>query len=149
MKSIRTEYRHTIYASYIGYITQAIINNYAPLLFLTFRQEFGLSLAQITMITSLNFAFQLLVDALAAKFVDRIGYRTCVAAAHVFAAAGLAGMACLPSLSGNAYAGILISVILYAVGGGLIEVLISPIVEACPTKEKEAAMKAAPRKKVL
>ena len=140
MKSIRTEYRHTIYASYIGYITQAIINNYAPLLFLTFRQEFGLSLAQITMITSLNFAFQLLVDALAAKFVDRIGYRTCVAAAHVFTAAGLAGMAYLPSLSGNAYAGILISVILYAVGGGLIEVLISPIVEACPTKEKEAAM---------
>lgn len=140
MNKIRTSYEHTIYASYIGYITQAIINNFAPLLFLTFASEYNLSLDKITFITTLNFAVQLVIDLLATKVIDRIGYRKCVIAAHICAAIGLIGMACLPSILGNAYAGILIAVVLYAVGGGLIEVLISPIVEACPTKKKEAAM---------
>lgn len=138
MKAL-TDYRHTIYASYIGYITQAIVNNLAPLLFLTFRAEFGLSLGQITLITTLNFLVQLTVDLLSARFADRLGYRSLVVAAHVLSAAGLIGLALLPSLL-PPYAGVLISVILYAIGGGLIEVLISPIVEACPTDEKNGAM---------
>lgn len=140
MNKIRTSYEHTIYASYIGYITQAIVNNFAPLLFLTFASDYNLSFDKITFITTLNFAVQLVIDLLATKVIDRIGYRKCVIAAHICAAIGLIGMACLPSILGNAYAGILIAVVLYAVGGGLIEVLISPIVEACPTKKKEAAM---------
>ncbi len=139
MKRLKN-YEHTIYASYIGYITQAIVNNFAPLLFLTFASEYQLTLDKITLITTINFAVQLLVDFLSAKLIDKIGYRTAVVAAHVFAAAGLLGMAFLPGLLGNAYAGIMVAVILYAVGGGIIEVLISPIVEACPTEKKEAAM---------
>ena len=138
MKAL-TDYRHTIYASYIGYIPQAIVNNLAPLLFLTFRAEFGLSLGQITLITTLNFLVQLTVDLLSARFADRLGYRSLVVAAHVLSAVGLIGLALLPSLL-PPYAGVLISVILYAIGGGLIEVLISPIVEACPTDEKNGAM---------
>lgn len=134
-----TSYNHTIYASYIGYITQAAVNNFAPLLFLTFSREFRLTLAQLTLITTVNFSVQLLVDLLSARFVDRIGYRACAVAAHVFSALGLAGLAVLPGLLPS-YAGILTAVVLYAVGGGLIEVLISPIVEACPTQKKEAAM---------
>ena len=133
-------YTHTIYASYVGYITQAIVNNLSPLLFLTFSRQFGLSLDKITLITTVNFAVQLAVDLLSAHFVDRIGYRVCIVAAHVFSAAGLVGLALLPWLIPGAYGGILISVVLYAIGGGLIEVMISPIVEACPTEKKDAAM---------
>lgn len=138
--SIRDNYNHTIYASYVGYITQAIVNNFAPLLFLTFSRQFGLSLDKLALITTINFAVQLLVDLVSARVVDRIGYRICVVAAHVLSAAGLVGLAVLPRLLPDAYAGILVAVVLYAVGGGLIEVLISPIVESCPTERKEAAM---------
>lgn len=133
-------YEHTIYASYMGYITQAIINNFAPLLFLTFSSDYHLTLDKITLITTINFAVQLLVDFVSAKLLDKIGYRVSVVAAHVFAALGLLGMAFLPDILGNAYAGLLAAVVLYAIGGGVIEVLISPIVEACPTEKKEAAM---------
>lgn len=137
---IRQSYEHTIYAAYLGYITQAIINNFAPLLFLTFSRSFSLSLDEITLITTINFAVQLCVDFLCAKFIDKIGYRAAIISAHVFCTVGLLGLAFLPSLLGNAYAGIMASVVLYAIGGGIIEVLISPIVEACPTEKKEAAM---------
>lgn len=134
------KYEHTIYASYLGYITQAIVNNFAPLLFLTFSKQYDLTLDKITFITTLNFFIQLITDFLAAKYVDRIGYRPCVVAAHVFSCGGLIAMAFLPDLLPNSYIGLLIAVTLYAVGGGLIEVLISPIVEACPTEKKEAVM---------
>ena len=136
---IRENYNATIYASYLGYVTQAIVNNFAPLLFLIFARDFGLSLTQITVITTVNFAVQLGVDLLSARVVDRIGYRPCIVAAHVFAAAGLVGLALLPHVL-PAYAGLMVSVVLYAVGGGITEVMISPIVEACPTERKEAAM---------
>lgn len=140
MTDVRKNYRHTIYASYIGYITQAIVNNLAPLLFLIFRDEFSLPLSKITFIVTLNFGIQLIVDLISAKFVDRIGYRICVIGAHVFAAAGIIGMAILPDLLPDSYAGLLIAVVCYAIGGGLIEVLISPIVEACPTDNKASVM---------
>ena len=123
MKIRKLSYEHTIYASYIGYITQAIDNNFVPLLFLTFSSEYELTFNKITLITTVNFLTQL-----------------SVMAAHLFAAAGLSGLAVFPKLFENAYAGIMLSVICYAIGGGIIEVLISPIVEACPTKKKEAAM---------
>lgn len=139
MKRLKN-YEHTIYASYLGYITQAIVNNFAPLLFLTFARDFDLTLDKITFITTLNFAVQLTVDLLATKFVDKIGYRPCVLAAHIFSFLGLNAMAFLPDLAGNSYIGLIISVVLYAIGGGIIEVLISPIVEACPTEKKEGAM---------
>lgn len=133
-------YKGTILCSYTGYITQAIVNIFAPLLFITFHQEFSISLSQITLITTLNFLTQLLVDLLSAKFIDRIGYRTSIVGAHVFSAAGLIGMAFLPDLLPNPFMGLIISVVIYAVGGGIIEVLISPIVEACPSDDKASAM---------
>ena len=131
---------HTLTASYLSLITQATVNNLAPLLLLTFRAQWGLSLEQLTLLTTLNFSVQLVVDLLSAKAVDKIGYRPCMIAAHVLAAAGLAGLAALPAIFGSAYAGLMAAVVLYAMGGGLIEVLVSPIVEACPTPRKEAAM---------
>ncbi|MFA6948243.1 MAG: MFS transporter, partial [Eubacteriales bacterium] len=138
--SIRTNYNHTIAASYIGYITQAIINNFAPLLFLTFSSSFGISLDKITLLVTINFGIQLCIDLLSAKFVDKIGYRVSIVAAHLFAAAGLCAMGILPYLLPDPYVGLLISIFLYAIGGGLTEVLISPIVEACPTDSKSGAM---------
>ncbi len=144
MKNRTREYRHTIWASYLGYVTQAVVNNLSPLLFLTFRSEYGIGLEKITLLITLNFGIQLLVDLLSALRIDRIGYRTGVVAAHICAALGLAGLSVLPELCGrlfgSPYAGLVICVILYALGGGLIEVLISPIVEACPTESKDAAM---------
>ena len=133
-------YEKTIYACFVGYIVQAIFNNFVPLLFLTFEKTYHIPLGQITMLITINFGIQLLVDLLSAKFVDKIGYRICIVTAHVCAAAGLLGLVFLPELVGNAYAGLLAAVIIYAVGGGLIEVLISPIMESCPTKNKEKAM---------
>lgn len=138
--SVRKNFQHTVYASYLGYVTQAIVNNFAPLLFLIFREEYGFSLSQITWMTGLNFIIQLLVDSLSGKFIDKIGYRISILAAHIFAAAGLIGMGILPSLFENAYGGMLLAIVLYAIGGGIIEVLISPIVQACPSENKAAAM---------
>lgn len=138
--SIRGNYNHTLYACYTGYITQAIVNNFAPLLFLTFQSAFGLSLDKVALLVTINFGVQLTVDYLSARFVDRIGYRPCIVAAHVLSALGLIGLALFPSILPSAYVGLVIAVVLYAIGGGLIEVLISPIVEACPTERKEAAM---------
>lgn len=140
LQSIRKSYEHTIYASYIGYITQAIVNNFVPLLFLTFATDYQLSLDRITLLTTVNFLVQLAVDLLSAKVIDRIGYRVSIIFAHFCAGIGLVGLAVFPALFGNAYAGIMAAVVLYAIGGGVIEVLISPIVEACPTTKKEAAM---------
>jgi MFS family permease len=138
--NIRSDYSHTVRACYAGYITQAIVNNFAPLLFLTFRSSFGIPLSSVTLLVTINFAVQLLVDLLAAKYVDRFGYRISIVAAHVFAAAGLAGLAFFPSLGGNPFAGLVASVVLYAIGGGILEVLVSPIVEACPSDDKASAM---------
>ena len=138
--AVRKNYNHTIYACYIGYITQAIVNNFVPLLFLTFVADYQLSLDRITLITTVNFLVQLLVDLVAVRVVDGIGYRPCLIFGHVCAAAGLIGLAFLPQLFGNAYLGVMSSVVLYAIGGGLMEVLVSPVVEACPTQKKEAAM---------
>lgn len=137
---MKLQYKHTIYASFIGYIVQAIINNFVPLLFLTFQSEYGISLDKIALLTGMNFGIQLFVDLLAAKFADKIGYRPCIIAAHVFSAAGLVGLTFLPGLLANPYIGLCLAIGTYAIGGGLIEVLISPIVEACPGDEKEKAM---------
>ncbi len=133
-------YRRTLYASYIGYITQAIINNLAPLLFVTFQQEFALSVAQIGFLVTFNFAVQICVDFLATYFVDRVGYKPCIIAAHIFSTLGLVGLSVLPGLFPNAYAGLLLAIMISAMGGGLLEVLVSPIVEALPTEGKSAHM---------
>ena len=137
---MKTNYKPTIYACFVGYIVQAIINNFAPLLFLTFQDSYGIPLSKITFLVTFNFLFQLAVDLIAAVVIDKIGYRVAAVAAHVFAAIGLVSMAFLPELMPDPFAGLLISVVIYALGGGLLEVLISPIVEACPTDNKEAAM---------
>ncbi len=137
--SIRTNSRHTIFACYGGYITQAIVNNFLPLLFLIFQDTFDIPIEQITLLVTINFLVQLAVDFIAAKVVDKIGWRRCLVAAHIFSAAGLAGLAFLPYLL-PPFAGIILCVVLYAVGGGLIEVLVSPVVEACPTENKAGVM---------
>lgn len=133
-------YDRTIYACFTGYIVQAIVNNFVPLLFLTFHGSYGIPMSKITLLITLNFCLQLLVDLASAGFVDRIGYRASAVLAHVCAASGLAMLAFLPELFRDPFHGILISVAVYAVGGGLLEVLISPIVESCPSRNKEAAM---------
>lgn len=133
-------YKKTLFACYLGFITQAIAANFAPLLFLKFHKDYAIPLGKIALISTMFFLTQLIVDILCARFVDRIGYRRCVVASELCSAAGLIGLAFLPELFRDPFTGIIISVIVYAVGSGLIEVLCSPIVEACPFEHKEAVM---------
>ena len=133
-------YQHTLYACFIGYIVQAVVNCFVPLLFVTFQGQYGIPLDQITLLITVNFLIQLVIDLLSAGFIDRIGYRASALLAHAFAAAGLVALTVLPEVVPGHFGGILAAVCLYAVGGGLLEVLISPIVEACPTSNKEGAM---------
>ena len=137
---MKNQYSRTITACFTGYIVQAVVNNFVPLLFLTFQKSYGIPLSQITLLVTFNFGIQLLVDLLSVGFVDRIGYRASMIIAHVLSAAGLILLTILPEALPSPFAGILTAVMIYAVGGGLLEVLVSPVVEACPSDNKEKAM---------
>ena len=137
---MKNNYQKTLYACFVGYIVQAIVNNFAPLLFLTFQSTYHIPLSSITMLVTINFGLQLLVDMASVGFVDKIGYRVSLLIAHIFATVGIVALAVLPELTPNAFVGLLAAVVIYAIGGGLLEVLVSPVVEACPTDNKEKAM---------
>ncbi len=137
---MKNQYNKTITACFVGYIVQAIVNNFVPLLFLTFQRTYGIPLSRITILVTVNFGVQLVVDLVSVSFADRIGYRASMVMAHVFSAAGLIALTVLPEILPGSFAGILCSVVIYAVGGGLLEVLVSPVVEACPSDNKEKAM---------
>jgi fucose permease len=139
-KTLNRNYTKTIYTCFIGYIVQAIINNFVPLLFLTLQSEYSISLNNITMLVTINFGIQLVVDLLSAGFIDKLGYRVSIVLAHILAAAGLISLTVLPELFADSFTGLLTAVVIYAIGGGLLEVLVSPIVEACPTDNKEKTM---------
>ena len=132
--------RHTVRASYIGYLTQAITINFAPLLFVTFEETYHISLGKIGLLIGISFLIQLICDGLAAKFSDKINTRAAVIVAHLCAVFGMTGFAYLPNLMPDPYVGLVISVAVAAVGGGIIEVFISPIVEAAPTENKSGEM---------
>lgn len=134
------KYRKTLLACYLGLVTQAICANFAPLLFITFHDSYGITFSKLALISMVFFFTQLLVDLICAKIVDYIGYRTCVIAAEVTSGLGLAGLAFIPGLMSSPFAGIIVCVIIYAIGSGLTEVLVSPIIEACPFENKEGAM---------
>ena len=136
----KPNYKKTLRVCYLGFITQAIAANFAPLLFLKLHDDYQIALGLIALIPTAFFFTQLVVDIFCAKFVDRIGYRVSIVASEAFSAVGLIALAFLPGILPSAYAGIMISVVLYAIGSGLIEVLCSPIVEACPFENKEATM---------
>lgn len=133
-------YKHTLHACYFGFITQAIVNNLAPLLFIVFQNEFNISFEMIGRLILINFGTQIAADILAVKFVDRIGYRIAAVLAHIFSAVGLIGLGVLPNLLPSPYIGLVIAVVIYAIGGGIIEVLMSPIVDSLPGDAKASAM---------
>lgn len=137
---MKNNYKMTMYACFIGYIVQAVVNSFVPLLFVTFQTEYHIPLTQITLLITVNFVIQLVVDLLSAGFVDKIGYRASAIIAHACAGTGIFLLTILPELFSYPFYGILLAVMVYAIGGGLIEVLISPILEACPTDNKESAM---------
>lgn len=138
--SKKPNYKKTLAACYLGFVTQAISANFAPLLFLTFQSTYGITLEKIAMIPLVFYLTQLIIDLVATKLADKIGYRICVTASQVLSAVGLALMAILPEIVSAPFVGILVSVVLYAMGSGLIEVLVSPIVEACPFENKDGMM---------
>lgn len=136
---IRFTYKTTIVACFLGYIVQAIVNNFIPLLFITLQDTYQIPLSQITLLVTINFSIQLLIDMLASIFMDRIGYRASGVIAHICSAAGLILLTVLPNVM-DPFMGILLSIMVYAIGGGIIEVLVSPVMESCPTDNKEKAM---------
>ena len=137
---MKQTYQRTLTACYTGYVVQAIVNNFVPLLFLTFHNTYHISMNSITLLITLNFLIQLLIDVLSAGFIDRIGYRTAMILAHGTVTLGLVCLTFLPEVMPDPFIGLLMSVMIYAIGGGLLEVLVSPIVEALPTKNKEKTM---------
>ncbi len=137
---MENQYNKTITACFVGYIVQAVVNNFTPLLFLFFQKSYHIPLSQITLLVTFNFGIQLLVDLLSVGFIDKIGYRASMILAHVLSAAGLILLTVLPEILPVPFIGILIAVMIYAIGGGLLEVLVSPVVEACPSDNKEKAM---------
>lgn len=139
-KYMKSNYNRTMQACFLGFIVQAIVNNFLPLLFLTFQSSYDIPLSQITLLVTFNFGIQLLTDILAIGFIDKIGYRTSAVLAHILCMFGLVLLSFLPELLPTPFLGLLISVMVYAVGGGLLEVLMSPIAETCPTDNKEKAM---------
>ncbi len=134
------DYRRTRFACYIGYIVQAIVTNFAPLLFVHFSDKYGIPLTKITLLITINFGIQLFVDLVSTVLIDRIGFRTSFYLAHGFSAAGLIMLTFMPDIMPDPFVGILIPIVIYAIGGGLIEVVISPIIEACPAENKEKQM---------
>lgn len=132
--------KHTIFAGYVGYMTQALVINFSPLLFITFEKTYGISIGKIGLLIAISFLTQLSVDAFEAKFSSRFDTRKTIVLGHICSAVGMISFAFLPELLPDAYSGLIIATVLAAIGGGVIEVLISPIVEACPTKEKSASM---------
>ena len=137
---MRKNYKLTMLSCFGSYLTQSTVINFLPLLFITFHDSFGIPLQQITLLITINFIVQLVVDLLAAIFIDRVGYRVGAVGSQVFCSAGLILLAFLPNLMPTPFAGILVSVIVYSIGAGLIEALISPIVESTPSDNKETAM---------
>lgn len=137
---MRNQYNKTITACFVGYVVQAVVNNFVPLLFLHFQTTYEIPLSQITLLVTFNFGIQLLTDLVSVVFVDKIGYRASMILAHALTASGLLSLTILPEVLPVPFPGILISVMIYAVGGGLLEVLVSPVVEACPSDNKEKAM---------
>lgn len=139
-KYMKLTHKHTLAASYLGYITQAVVNNLTPLLFVVFETSLGISIGRISLLITVNFGVQMLVDLLSAKWINVIGTRRAIVAAHAFAAAGLVALGVLPYRTADPYVGVLCAVCLCAVGGGITEVLISPIVEALPSEDKAGSM---------
>ncbi|MDO4459333.1 MAG: MFS transporter [Clostridia bacterium] len=140
MNSSKPNYKRTMYSCFVAYIDQAIVASFAPLLFVMFHRSYGIPLSKITLLITINFVVQISVDLLCVKFVDKIGYRAAMILAHLTSAAGFIGLAFLPDLFADPFTGLLIATMVYAIGGGLLEVVVSPIVESCPTDNKEMAM---------
>lgn len=133
-------FKSTLFASFGGYVVQGIVNTFVPLLFITFQNEFGIPLSKITALITINFFLQLCVDLASAFFIDKIGYRACAFIANAFAALGLALLTILPRALPDPFVGLFLSVFVYALGGGLLEVVVSPIVESCPSENKSKTM---------
>ena len=133
-------FKYTVLACYIAYLTQALVINFTPLLYVTFQTELGLSLSQISLLIAINFGTQMLTDISSSPIVERIGHRTAVVTAHILCSAGMIGLYVFPAIMHNDFAAIILSTVICGMGGGLIEVMVSPIMEACPTKQKSAQM---------
>ena len=141
---MKPNYQHTMYACFLGFIVQAVVNNFVPLLFVMFQNHYGIPLSRITFLVTFNFGLQFLIDLCSAGFVERIGCRWSAVAAHFFAATGLLLLLILPDVMPDPFIGLLLAVMVYAIGGGLIEVLISPIVDGMPQSQQSSCHELAP-----
>ena len=133
-------YKSTIAACYIGSFVQAIIVNTTPILFIPLREQFGLTFQQMGLLVLINFISQVGCDILFSNAIDKYGFRRFVVAAHGLAVVGLVLFAASPLLFDRPFAGFVTATIIFSGSGGLLELLLSPIVNAIPTDEKAGAM---------
>ena len=136
----KLNYKHTIIGCFIAYMVQAVVCNFAPLLFVGWRNEFNISMPQLTTIVTVTFFTQIVVDLISAKYAEKIGYKKCLVLAHLLSGTGFFLLGVLPYVMEKSFLAILIPVIIYSAGSGLLEVLVSPVVESCPTENKAGAM---------
>lgn len=136
----KLSFNHTKAACYIGSISQSIVCGFLPLLFVIFNQDYGIPLAMVTLFSTVNFVIQLIMDFTSLFYIDRVSYRKTIVAAHLLAAFGFLFLGLAAPKIKNIYPAILFSVVLFSAGGGLSEVLLSPIIEGCPSDNKAATM---------
>ena len=136
----KLSFEHTKTACYLGSISQSIVCGFLPLLFVIFNQDYGIPLAKVTLFATINFVIQLIMDFTSLFYIDRVSYRKTIVVAHLLAAGGFLFLGIVAPRVQNTYLAVLFSVMLFSAGGGLFEVLLSPIIEGCPSKNKAATM---------
>lgn len=133
-------YKHTLHSCYLAYVTQAAVVNLAPILFVIFQTEFGLTYQQIGALSLINFLTQLSIDAVAIKTLDKVGYRPAAIGCCACCTLGFLLLAICPAIWPGEFFALCLPVIVYAVGGGLAEVIVSPIADSLPLENKEGSM---------
>ena len=140
MTDIEKKYLPTKLAGYVGFVVQAIVNNFLPILFIVFQDIYGLGYEKLGRLIVFNFVTQMFIDLLTPKILAKIGYRKASFLSQFTAFIGLCLMSVLPRVMGNTYLAIVISIMVYATGSGLMEVILSPMIEMLPTGNKSGNM---------
>lgn len=140
MTELEKKYLPTKLAGYVGFIVQAIVNNFLPILFIVFQDVYGLGYEKLGRLIVINFATQMFIDFITPKIIHKLGYRRAAFLCQFTACVGLCLMAVLPRFMSNTYLAIIISIVFYATGSGLMEVILSPMIEMLPTGNKSGNM---------
>jgi len=125
-------------ACYTTNVTMAVVANMPPILFLTFRNLYGISYSLLGLLVTIGFVTQLGIDLIFSFFSHKFNIPLTVKLTPLIAAVGLLIYAAAPILfPGSIYTGLVIGTFIFSFSGGLAEVLISPVIAAIPSKDPD------------